>query len=143
MSTWEERMSERARARADAVAPPGQRSDQRAIPTYLNAELPAGDADLHPRYWCSWCGLADPPQSDHVMEPRPPCPRCGSEWQWFGRIADRDGTATDAPLTESGCPTCYEWRRFPGGQKHFGWVWWKLCDWECPHAHHRGEVWYG
>ncbi|GES08593.1 hypothetical protein Amac_021890 [Acrocarpospora macrocephala] len=40
----------------------------------------------------------------------PPCPRSGSQWRWYGRIADRDGTAIEPPPGE--CADCWEWRRY-------------------------------
>jgi hypothetical protein len=39
------------------------------------------------------------------------------------------------------CRVCYEWRRFPPGQRHFGYAWWRVCPHDCPCDHHAGEVW--
>lgn len=41
----------------------------------------------------------------------------------------------------SGCGECYEWRRYPHGQEHFGWHWVRACGHGCEHAHHVDEVW--
>ena len=87
------------------------------------------------------CGLPDALQpEDRWLGPPVPCPRCGSTWQWYGRIADRDGTATGPP--EGQCLDCYDWCRYPPGQEHFGWAWWCTCGLSgCGHEHHRTEVW--
>ena len=39
------------------------------------------------------------------------------------------------------CPLCYEWRRYPPGQEHFGFAWWRICQPGCVCAHHDNEVW--
>ena len=105
------------------------------IPTELRAELPPGAEDS-PRHWCSDCGLADAPKRGPFdpCQDELPCSRCGSPWRWHGRLCDLDGTATTAPPGE--CLGCYEWRRYFGGQVHFGWTWWRTCDELCRHGHH-------
>lgn len=155
MSTWEERMSRRAKAReAERAAreravlvSEGLANPYPDIPQTLACELPEGVEDV-PRNWCTTCGLADAPKPQRRGDIMPGCPRCGSWWRWYGRLADRDDTATSPPSGE--CLDCFEWRRYPGGQQHFGWGWWLTCfsfgDPEqrgCPygHAHHDGEVW--
>jgi len=45
------------------------------------------------------------------------------------------------PPTTDVCRVCYAWRRYPVGQRHFGFAWWRICDANCPHEHHRDEVW--
>ena len=41
------------------------------------------------------------------------------------------------------CRKCYEWRRYPPGQEHFGYAWWRTCpDW-CECEHHKNEIWRG
>ncbi len=77
VSTWEERMAQRARVRRPNI--PG-RSVQQPIPPWQ-----------------------DPPD---------------------------DGTCTE----------CFEWRRYPPGQEHFGFAWWRTCH-GCDHKHHEDEVW--
>lgn len=111
----------------------------------LRAELPAGAPD-EPRDWCASCGLADPP-TWRKLGPPTGCPRCGSLRRWHGRIADRDGTAAGPP-DDGTCRECYEWRRYPPGQEHFGWAWRRICHLtpapgplHCGHAHHDGEIW--
>jgi hypothetical protein len=162
-ATWEERMSQRARIRAEAAYWAERAAEIAAraanyplghlltpgIPTVLAAELPPGESD-QPRNWCTTCGLANPPMGDHLT-PDPPCPRCGSEWRWFGRLADRDGTATEPPVNPD-CAVCFGWERWPPGQEHFGWRWTYACrHWEpdghggygsCRygHRHHDYEV---
>lgn len=39
------------------------------------------------------------------------------------------------------CGQCFEWRRYPAGQRHFGLAWWKICSWQCSHEHHADEEW--
>lgn len=43
------------------------------------------------------------------------------------------------------CRKCYAWRRFPIGQRHFGFAWWRTCSnrGDCPCEHHRDEFWVG
>jgi hypothetical protein len=133
MSTWEERMAERAKARSLVI------HYEDGIPVFLAGFLPDGEPD-NLRHWCTSCGLPDVPQNPDRYGLGWPCPRCGSGWQWYGRIADRDGTATGPP--EDGiCHECYQWRRYPSGQEHFGWAWWRTCDHGCGCAHHADEVW--
>ena len=107
-------------------------------PVFLAGNLPAGWRDI-PRDWCTSCGLPDAPQSGK-WDPPVPCPRCGSTWQWYGRIADRDGTAAYPP-DDGTCRECYQWRRYRPGQEHFGWAWWRTCDHGCGCTHHADEVW--
>ena len=132
MSTWEDRMAARAAARREVT------EQEPGIPFFLAGNLPEGWPDT-PRHWCTSCGLPDPPQQPDKYGPDIPCPRCGSTWQWYGRIADRDGTATGPP--DGQCLSCYEWHRYPSGQEHFGWAWWRTCDHGCGCAHHADEVW--
>ena len=109
-----------------------------AIPVTLEGELPPGTPDTA-RWWCTSCGLPDAPVAGK-FDADPPCPRCGSPWRWHGRLADRDGTAAGPP-DDGLCPACYEWRRYGGGQEHFGWAWWRTCASDCGCEHHAGEVW--
>jgi hypothetical protein len=44
------------------------------------------------------------------------------------------------PPDDDTCRECYEWRRYPPGQEHFGWAWWRKCG-RCDHEHHKNEVW--
>jgi len=47
------------------------------------------------------------------------------------------------PPPENQCLLCYEWRRYPMGQRHFGFAWWRICNSNtCTCAHHETEVWY-
>lgn len=108
------------------------------IPTVLPGELPQGQPDIA-REWCTSCGLADAPTWGKFDE-AVPCPQCGSWWRWYGRLADRDGTA-DGPPDDGTCRECFEWRRYPGIQEHFGWAWWRTCQHGCGHEHHRAELW--
>jgi hypothetical protein len=43
------------------------------------------------------------------------------------------------------CMWCFEWRRYPKGQRHFGWAAWMRCGFlnekSCDCAHHEHEVW--
>jgi hypothetical protein len=49
---------------------------------------------------------------------------------------------SDTPQTgDDLCLACYEYRRYPDWQQHFGFAWWKTCGWDCTHEHHRDEVW--
>lgn len=161
MTSWEERMSQRTKARMSAETEK-QREAQRVayeaewgvepfpeIPQVLAAELPDGVEDVA-RFWCTVCGLPDAPERPDQWSRTPPCPACGSMWRWYGRIADRDGTATNPPLGE--CWDCFDWRRNPGGQAHFGWTWWMVCRsigaptpegrlCRFGHDHHDGEIW--
>lgn len=126
-------MSERARAR---MAANPDFAD--GVPHSMLADQ--GDPGVV-RVWCTECGLPDAPTGGW-LEPTPPCPRCGSTWRWRGRISDLDGTATGAP-DDGTCRDCYEWRRYPNGQEHFGWIWWATCEgrWGgCGHEHHNGEI---
>ena len=111
---------------------------QSAETAALAGDLPPGMPDT-PRHWCASCGLPDAPLTGKY-DPPAPCPRCGSERRWHGRLADREGTAA-APPDDGTCLACYEWRRYSGGQEHFGWVWWRTCASDCACAHHAGEVW--
>ncbi len=45
------------------------------------------------------------------------------------------------PTKDLPCQICYEWRRFPKGQRHFGYAWWRICSKECTCSHHKEEVW--
>jgi hypothetical protein len=125
-------MAGRTAARKAACEP-----DWPAIPAFLAGELPPGMPDTA-RDWCTACGLPDVTVAAK-FDPDPPCPRCSSPWRWHGRLADRDGTAAGTP--DGMCPVCYEWRRYPPGQEHFGWSWWRTCARDCPCAHHADEVW--
>lgn len=137
--SWEERMAARAAAR--------RARDPLAIPRGLAGELPPGASDELPREWCNTCGLPDAPvTTGQPTGTHPPCPRCGSEWRWYGRLADRDGTATGPPPPEGGdfptdCPECWEWRR-AGAAPHHGWGWHRICRFGCKHDHHEREVWF-
>jgi hypothetical protein len=54
-----------------------------------------------------------------------------SQFAWSAEPPD-DGT----------CRECYTWRRYPPGQRHFGYVWFHTChNPACNHAHHTEEVW--
>jgi hypothetical protein len=108
------------------------------IPSVLAGTLPPGEPDIA-REWCTSCGLPDAPVTSK-FEPDTPCPRCGSTWRWYGRLSDRDGAAAGPP-DDGTCLTCYEWRRYPSGQEHFGWAWWRTCAHGCACAHHADEVW--
>lgn len=144
---WEERMSLKARLRAqarydeehknDVKLPPAEESTP---PTVLHAVLPEGESDDEPREWCSDCGRTDLPQRESIYEPIDPCPDCGSRWRWTGRIADLNGTATGPPPNE--CLECWDWQPFGPIQAHFGWRWLLKCG-HCSHEHHKGEVWIG
>lgn len=47
------------------------------------------------------------------------------------------------PITEQ-CLDCYEWRRYPPNQRHFGYAWWGKCDMKnCKCEHHKTEIWFG
>lgn len=52
-------------------------------------------------------------------------------YQWSPAPAAADAT----------CRDCYEWRRYPLGQRHFGFAWWRRCDNSCTHPHHADEIW--
>lgn len=71
---------------------------------------------------------------------------------WYAEMAERyrkDHPPEPVPLVpdpvpppdDGLCLDCYEWHYYPGGQRHFGQAWFRLCSWECPHDHHRDEVW--
>jgi hypothetical protein len=46
------------------------------------------------------------------------------------------------PEPEDGtCRRCYQWRRYPPGQEHFGYAWWRICPHGCDCAHHADEIW--
>jgi hypothetical protein len=121
-----------------------------AVPARLLADadaMPPGDPD-EPRDWCTICGLPDAPKrpfDKFSADPPVPCPRCGSTWRWYGRLADLTGTAAAPPAEK--CWDCYQWRQCGGGQEHFGWAWWRICkelsSGQCVHghAHHDDEVW--
>jgi hypothetical protein len=127
-------MAARAAARC-AAAPDADHPD---IPPTLAGELPPGEPDTA-RYWCTSCGLPDA-LAAAGFEAGVSCPRCGSPWRWHGRLSDRDGTAAGPP-DDGTCLTCCEWRRYPPGQEHFGWAWWRICGHDCAHPHHADEVW--
>ena len=42
---------------------------------------------------------------------------------------------------DSACPQCYRWERFPPGERHFGFAWWRQCDWVCSCTHHSKGIW--
>jgi hypothetical protein len=154
---WYAGMAERARERREQdllrEQPESDRDGLRLVrdgvfsawvPARLLADpLPAGVPDV-PRYWCTMCGLPDAPVAGTL------CPRCGSEWwRWYGRIADLVAAASGgvAAPPDGECSDCYQWRRYPPGQEHFGWQWWMICDngrlgyGTCQHEHHRDEIW--
>lgn len=59
-------------------------------------------------------------------------PYNAADYEWSIEPPDDDDT----------CRTCYEWRRYPQGQQHFGFAWWRVCDSRlCDHEHHLTEVW--
>ena len=39
------------------------------------------------------------------------------------------------------CSKCYRWGRCPPGQRHFGYVYSRICDRSCECAHHASEIW--
>ena len=49
-------------------------------------------------------------------------------------------TWSSVPIDDQ-CPRCYEWRRFPPGQRHFGFAWWRICSRGCTCGHHKEEMW--
>jgi hypothetical protein len=54
----------------------------------------------------------------------------------------RDNCNYSATAPEDGtCRECFEWRRFPDGQEHFGFAWWRTCGRDCGHEHHKDEEW--
>jgi len=57
-------------------------------------------------------------------------PYIPDDWEWSQEPPD-DGT----------CRECYEWRRYPEGQRHFGMTWWRVCGQDCGCAHHANELW--
>lgn len=125
-------------ANAAARRPVVREDDHPAIPSVLAGELPPGVQDTA-RYWCTSCGLPDE-RAPYEFGAGASCPRCSSPWRWYGRLADRDGTAS-APPDDGTCPACYEWRRYGDGQEHFGWAWRRTCAHDCACAHHADEVW--
>jgi hypothetical protein len=127
-------MALKAAARRPAV----RAAERPDIPSVLAGTLLPGMPDTA-RHWCTTCGLPDV-HAPYGFEAGMPCPRCASPWRWYGRLADRDGTVT-APPEDGTCLACYDWRRYSGGQEHFGWAWWRTCAWGCACAHHADEVW--
>jgi hypothetical protein len=141
MSDWETRMSIKAKGRAfRREIEKRERNPLEYPPLVLSAQpLPVGESDIHPRYWCGHCGLPDAPtRTDYYDHKGHPCPECGSEWRWFGRLADLRGTATGPAPNPSGCDECVRWGRLD--YDHQGWTWWRICGGDCPHAHHESEV---
>lgn len=128
-------------ARADARRPAAP-----SFPTVLAGEPDPGIDDTFPREWCTECGLPDAPVADgYPTGTNPPCPQCGSMWRWYGRLADRDGTATGPPppatgATPTDCSECWTWQRHRPAR--FGWAWFRTCSFDCPHEHHANEVWF-
>ena len=55
--------------------------------------------------------------------------------------ADKYQWSLEPPLEAETCRDCYEWRRYPIGQRHFGFAFWKRCHWDCGHSHHADEMW--
>jgi hypothetical protein len=106
----------------------------------LRANPPTGYDPDRATHWCSWCGMPDAPVSDDISAPDPPCPACGSTFRWSGRFTDYLGTATTPP-DDGTCTACYQWRRYPTRQEHFGWAWWRICPRDCQCAHHKDEIW--
>ena len=47
----------------------------------------------------------------------------------------------DPPSDHTLCSRCYAWRRYPPGQRHFGYAGWRVCANDCTCAHHRDEIW--
>jgi hypothetical protein len=46
------------------------------------------------------------------------------------------------PPDDGICRLCYEWRRYPVGQRHFGFSWWRTCKLDhCSCEHHKTVVW--
>jgi len=41
------------------------------------------------------------------------------------------------------CRLCYQWRRYPVGQRHFGFTWFRVCSESCVCEHHGSDVWIG
>lgn len=39
------------------------------------------------------------------------------------------------------CELCYEWKRYPRGQRHFGYAWFRKCGCGCNCDHHKNEIW--
>jgi len=39
------------------------------------------------------------------------------------------------------CQLCYRWGRYTPNQRHFGYVWKRICDLECTCEHHLTEIW--
>ena len=51
------------------------------------------------------------------------------------------------PPPDGLCLPCYVWRRYPLGQRHFGFTWFRVCEdapppWGCRCAHHETETWW-
>jgi len=51
--------------------------------------------------------------------------------------AERYLWASLPPVEDNMCVECYDYRRFPIGQRHLGYSWWRICPQGCPHEHHQ------
>jgi hypothetical protein len=57
---------------------------------------------------------------------------------------NKDDYNWNEPTSEQ-CLLCYEWRRYPPHQRHFGYSWWLKCSKNstgCDCEHHKHETWY-
>lgn len=60
----------------------------------------------------------------------------GTRWPGYlpdGWCWDGQPPSTNEPM----CHACIAWRRFPPGQRHMGFSWWRICGPECACRHHE------
>jgi hypothetical protein len=72
---------------------------------------------------------------------------------WYAEMAQRSRMERDRdfvpeaapepvpPPDDGTCRECFEWRYYPDGQRDLGQTWWLVCNLDCDHAHHDGEIW--
>lgn len=81
-------------------------------------------------------GRAGTQPYDHDVPPKPRGEWNLVEGEWLP-------IPPDQPAPDDGtCTECFEWRRYPPGQEHFGFAWFKICGGLCEHEHHDHEVWH-
>ena len=59
----------------------------------------------------------------------------------FGDDYKKDNYSWEKTPSDTQCLKCNEWRRFPPGERHFGYGWFKTCDQDCKCGCHNEEIW--
>jgi hypothetical protein len=64
-----------------------------------------------------------------------------AEAESFIDAYDPESYSWQAARPEDICGRCYSWRRYPPGQRQFGYVGMRICPDSCCCVHHDTEIW--